>query len=133
MLLVDLAHARGAAGEHAPAIADVTTALETGKHADAARVTLLRVRAELRSASGDTAGAVADAEEPVADLGGALLAVRCQRGELVLGEDRAGGHRHNVECIGRRAAVDAAAAVGRRWEAVAMRPRTRAARDRARR
>ncbi len=72
-LLVDLAHARGAAGEHAPAIDDLTAALETGKHGEAARVTLLRVRAELLAASGDTARAVDDVENAYA-IGGAAVA-----------------------------------------------------------
>jgi len=94
MLLVDLAHARGAAGEFAPAIADVTAALETGKHADPARVTLLRVRSELRVGAGDTAGAVDDAENAFA-LGGAAAA-----SDLIAALDRhrtAAASRRDVE------------------------------------
>jgi len=73
MLLVDLAHARGAAGQYAPAIEDVTAVLEGGKIADPGRVMLLRVRCELRIGAGDTARAVEDIESAYA-LGGAAVA-----------------------------------------------------------
>lgn len=60
-LVTELAQARAKAGEHREAIADIDSALET--HASgAAKISLLRVRAELRSGAGDLAGSVDDLE-----------------------------------------------------------------------
>lgn len=72
-LLVDLSRARGGAGEHDRGIEELTAALEGGKLGDAARVTLLRARSELRLSANDSARAVEDLESAYA-IGGASLA-----------------------------------------------------------
>lgn len=81
-LLIDLSRARGAAGEHEPAIEELTTALDQGKHNEAARVTVLRARSELRMLAGDTARAVGDLESAYS-IGGAAVAP-----ELIAALDR---------------------------------------------
>jgi lipopolysaccharide biosynthesis regulator YciM len=61
-LAIDLARARGAAGEHASAIEELTGMLDQGKLADTMRVTLLKARAELHTHAHATAKAVEDLE-----------------------------------------------------------------------
>ncbi len=72
-LLVDLSLARGVAGEFDRGIDEITSALEGGKHGEAARVTLLRARSELRLGANDSARAVEDLESAYA-IGGAAVA-----------------------------------------------------------
>lgn len=71
-LMIDLARARGSAGENEAAIEELTSALDNFKHGDASRVALLRARSELRALSGDTARAVEDLEAAYT-IGGAAV------------------------------------------------------------
>lgn len=72
-LMSELAQARASAGELREALAEVDAALESGKHDGAARVTLLRLRADLRRMAADYVGAVEDLETALG-IGGAAVA-----------------------------------------------------------
>jgi len=71
-VLVELAQARGAAGEFGPAVEALTAALDSGKH-ESAKVSILRARASVRLRAGEAVPAVEDLEEAYAS-GGAPVA-----------------------------------------------------------